>query len=47
MLQAVTPADIREAAELVLYPENCSTLYYRAAEPEAAPIVDDEVVAAA
>ncbi len=29
-LQAVTPADLRAAAELVLRPENCSTLYYRA-----------------
>ncbi|MVN76167.1 insulinase family protein [Hymenobacter sp. HMF4947] len=32
MLQAVTPADVRQAAELVLRPENCSTLYYHAAE---------------
>jgi zinc protease len=47
MLQAVTPADIRQAAELVLRPENCTTLYYRAAESEAAPEVEDEVVAAA
>ena len=31
-LQAVTPADVRAAAELVLRPENCSTLYYQAAE---------------
>ncbi|GAB3638919.1 pitrilysin family protein [Hymenobacter arcticus] len=31
-LQAVTPADLRAAAELVLRPENCSTLYYQAAE---------------
>ncbi|WP_151086735.1 M16 family metallopeptidase [Hymenobacter baengnokdamensis] len=31
-LQAVTPADVRQAAELVLRPENCSTLYYQAAE---------------
>ncbi len=30
-LQAVTPADLRAAAELVLRPENCSTLYYQAA----------------
>ncbi len=30
MLQAVTPADVRQAAELVLRPENCSTLYYQA-----------------
>jgi len=29
-LQAVTPADVRAAAELVLRPENCSTLYYQA-----------------
>ncbi len=29
-LQAVTPADLRAAAELVLRPENCSTLYYQA-----------------
>jgi len=31
-LQAVTPADLRAAAELVLRPENCSTLYYQAEE---------------
>ncbi|MDO7884960.1 M16 family metallopeptidase [Hymenobacter cheonanensis] len=31
-LQAVTPTDVRAAAELVLRPENCSTLYYQAAE---------------
>jgi zinc protease len=31
-LQAVTTADVRAAAELVLRPENCSTLYYQAAE---------------
>ncbi|QKG58106.1 insulinase family protein [Hymenobacter sp. BRD128] len=31
-LQAVTPAHVRAAAELVLRPENCSTLYYQAAE---------------
>jgi zinc protease len=31
-LQAVTPADVRAAAELVLRPENCSTLYYQATE---------------
>jgi zinc protease len=30
LLQAVTPAEVREAAELVLRPENCSTLYYQA-----------------
>jgi len=30
LLQAVTPADVRQAAELVLRPENCSTLYYQA-----------------
>jgi zinc protease len=30
-LQAVTPTDVRAAAELVLRPENCSTLYYQAA----------------
>ena len=29
-LQAVTPTDLRAAAELVLRPENCSTLYYQA-----------------
>ncbi|AMR28042.1 peptidase M16 [Hymenobacter psoromatis] len=29
-LQAVTPADLRAAAGLVLRPENCSTLYYQA-----------------
>ena len=31
LLQAVTPAAVRQAAELVLRPENCSTLYYVAA----------------
>ena len=31
-LQAVTPTDLRAAAELVLRPENCSTLYYQAEE---------------
>ena len=31
-LQAVTPADVRAAAELVLRPENCSTLYYQAVD---------------
>jgi predicted Zn-dependent peptidase len=31
-LQAITPTDVRAAAELVLRPENCSTLYYQAAE---------------
>jgi predicted Zn-dependent peptidase len=31
-LQAVTPADVRAAAELVLRPENCSTLFYQAQE---------------
>ena len=31
-LQAVTPADVRAAAELVLRPENCSTLFYQAEE---------------
>ena len=30
LLQAVTPTDLRAAAELVLRPENCSTLYYQA-----------------
>ncbi|MGI4869943.1 MAG: M16 family metallopeptidase [Janthinobacterium lividum] len=30
LLQAITPAAVREAAELVLRPENCSTLYYQA-----------------
>ena len=29
-IQAVTVADVRAAAELVLHPENCSTLYYQA-----------------
>ena len=29
-LRAVTPTAVREAAELVLRPENCSTLYYQA-----------------
>ncbi|RYY12999.1 MAG: insulinase family protein, partial [Cytophagaceae bacterium] len=47
VLQAVTPADIRQAAELVLRPENCTTLYYRAAESETAPEVVEEVATAA
>jgi zinc protease len=46
-LQAVTPADIRQAAELVLRPENCSTLYYRAAENAEADEVEAEGVATA
>ena len=37
LIQAVTVADIRAAAELVLRPENCSTLYY-----EAAPVPEME-----
>jgi zinc protease len=47
MLQAVTPADIRQAAELVLRPENCSTLYYRAAESTEANEVEAAGVATA
>ncbi len=47
MLQAVTPADVRVAAELVLRPENCTTLYYRAAEGADAPEVEEEVETAA
>jgi predicted Zn-dependent peptidase len=39
-LQAVTPADIRAAAELVLRPENCTTLYYRAVESAATAEVE-------
>jgi zinc protease len=30
LIQAVTVADVRGAAQLVLRPENCSTMYYRA-----------------
>jgi len=41
LLQAVTPADIRQAAELVLRPENCSTLYYRAAVTESIEVEED------
>jgi predicted Zn-dependent peptidase len=41
VLQAVTPADIRQAAELVLRPENCSTLYYRAVAAEAVAVEED------
>jgi predicted Zn-dependent peptidase len=41
LLQAVTPADIRQAAELVLRPENCSTLYYRAASAEPVSVEED------
>ena len=37
LIQAVTVADIRAAAELVLRPENCSTLYY-----EATPVLEME-----
>jgi zinc protease len=47
LLQAVTPTDIRQAAELVLRPENCSTLYYRAANPESIEIEEDAEAAAA
>ncbi len=46
-LQAVTPTDIRQAAELVLRPENCSTLYYRAANPESVEVEEDAEAAAA
>jgi zinc protease len=46
-LQAVTPADIRQAAELVLRPENCTTLYYRAAEATLTPAAEAEEVAVA
>ena len=37
LIQAVTTQAVREAAELVLRPENCSTLYYRAEKPVAEP----------
>jgi zinc protease len=47
LLQAVTPTDIRQAAELVLRPENCSTLYYRAANPESIEVEEDAEAAAA
>ena len=33
-IQAVTVADVRAAAALVLRPENCSTLYYQAVPAE-------------
>jgi predicted Zn-dependent peptidase len=46
LLQAVTPTDIRQAAELVLRPENCSTLYYRAANPESVEVEEDAEAAA-
>ena len=46
-LQAVTPADIRQAAELVLRPENCTTLYYRAAETAVTQEAEAEEIAAA
>jgi zinc protease len=46
-LQAVTPADIRQAAELVLRPENCTTLYYRAANPQPIEVEEDAEAAAA
>ena len=46
-LQAVTPTDIRQAAELVLRPENCSTLYYRAAAAESVSVEEDAEAAAA
>ena len=46
-LQAVTPTNIRQAAELVLRPENCSTLYYRAAAAESVSVEEDAEAAAA
>ncbi|MBJ6145888.1 pitrilysin family protein [Hymenobacter sp. BT559] len=46
LLQAVTPTDIRQAAELVLRPENCSTLYYRSANPESVEVEEDAEAAA-
>ena len=33
-IQAVTVADVRRAAQSVLRPENCSTLYYEASAAE-------------
>jgi zinc protease len=47
LLQAVTPIDIRQAAELVLRPENCTTLYYRAASPQPVEVEEDAEAAAA
>jgi zinc protease len=47
LLQAVTPTDIRQAAELVLRPENCTTLYYRAAPAESVSIEEDAEATAA
>jgi predicted Zn-dependent peptidase len=47
LLQAVTPTNIRQAAELVLRPENCNTLYYRAATPEAIEVEEDAEATAA
>jgi predicted Zn-dependent peptidase len=46
-IQAVTPAAIQAAAREILRPDNCSTLYYRAQQPENAPalveaLADDE-----
>lgn len=45
LIQAVDVAAVREAAELVLRPENCSTLYYRATK--AAPVVVELATVAA
>jgi zinc protease len=47
LLQAVTPTDIRQAAELVLRPENCTTLYYRAAPAESVSVEEDAEATAA
>ena len=44
-VQAVTPAQVLTAAQEVLRPTNCSTLYYRA-QPVAEPVVTEEVAEA-
>ncbi|MCA8833107.1 M16 family metallopeptidase [Hymenobacter pini] len=44
-VQAVTPAQVLEAAREILRPTNCSTLYYRAqAVAEPVPAVEEEIL---
>ncbi len=43
-IQAVDVAAVRQAAELVLRPENCSTLYYEAVAEEVTEPIAEEVV---
>lgn len=46
-LQAVTPAAVHAAAQEVLRPDNCSTLYYRAQPHEAEPALTEAATTAA